>query len=382
MTFQATVYRILIVAANDVIEEQKTIQEVISSWNTKYSAQMKVLLLPDILKTQMLPLTGDHPKELTTKHIIQDFDILIGAFWTRIGAHPGLAESNTMEVLKEFMSAGKSVMIYLSSAPVIPSSIDLINYENLMKFTDDCRKKGLVTRYDSILDFREKLSTRFTPKLTKIHAAPKIKTNKNHEETTEKETIEIISNKFFDLIEIHKSNWTTEKNIQPINLDDGKKILVNLTRDILSFKETLAKTFSKEITAHIDQIVSNLKALQKHRLYLDDKSYADFWKLGDEIFASLYAITGNVGKEAHTQDIDNTMVSLLIELLKIQNKLIEPITPDLIAKETGLSIPEINRYLYDLLKAGFISQLLKAGSQTRYLLSDAGRRLLAERGIK
>ncbi|MGB5197919.1 MAG: hypothetical protein WBN64_12735, partial [Candidatus Deferrimicrobium sp.] len=40
MTFQATVYRILIAAPNDVIAEQKEIQDGITSWNTQYSAKM------------------------------------------------------------------------------------------------------------------------------------------------------------------------------------------------------------------------------------------------------------------------------------------------------------------------------------------------------
>ena len=48
MTFQATVYRILIVSPNDVLAERKIIQEIIASWNRTCFPKMKALLLPAI----------------------------------------------------------------------------------------------------------------------------------------------------------------------------------------------------------------------------------------------------------------------------------------------------------------------------------------------
>jgi len=382
MTFQATVYRVLIAAPNDIIAEQKAIQEIISSWNTKYSAKMKAVFLPVILENNLVKEIGDRPQAILNKQIIKDCDILIGAFWTRIGTDTGLAESITIEEIKEFQKAGKLVMIYLSSAPVVPSSIDLKQYEKLMDFMDDCIKQGLVNRYDSTLDFRKKLSAQIASNILKIHKTPEVETSRDPGETTKKELNNMISNRFCDLIERYNFNWTSEKNIKPINLDDGKKILMDLTREILSFKEKLAKISSQEFIENIDQTISNLGTLQKHRLYFDGKSYTDFWKLGDDIFASLDAIVGEVRKDIHIPKIDNNMENILIELSNIKNSLLEPIPSDVIAKTIGLSIAETNFYLNKLLKAGFISHLLTIGSPTRYLLRDAGREFLVEKGIK
>jgi hypothetical protein len=122
--------------------------------------------------------------------------------------------------------------------------------------------------------------------------------------------------------------------------------------------------------------------LQKHRLYFDDKSYADFWKLGDEIFASLDAIAGEVRNDIHIPKIDTNMENILIELSKNKKPLLEPMPSDVIAKSIGISITETNYYLIKLLKAGFISHLLTIGEPTRYFLRDAGRRYLVEKGIK
>src|SRR3990170_6253606 len=51
MTFQATVYRILIASPSDLIAERKAIPEILSSWNAIYSDRMKVILLPVMWET-------------------------------------------------------------------------------------------------------------------------------------------------------------------------------------------------------------------------------------------------------------------------------------------------------------------------------------------
>ncbi len=299
MTFQATVYRILIVSPNDVIAERKIIQEIISSWNAANFSKMKALLLPVMWETHLVKEMSGRPKVILNLKIAKDCDILIGAFWTRIGTDTGFAESGTIEEIKEFQKAGKPVMIYFSSAPVVPSSIDLNQYEKLTKFMDECLKQGLVERYDSILDFREKLSGQISSMILKIHRKLEDEPSWDPDETTKKESNNTISQKFSDIIEGYNLDWTSEKKIEPVSLDDGRQILKELEREILSQKVPLSKIFSKETIENIDQIISKIKKLQKHRLYFDGKSYNEFWNLGDEIFTSLGVIVGKMRKDIH-----------------------------------------------------------------------------------
>jgi hypothetical protein len=382
MTIQATVYRILIAAPDDVIAEQKAIQEIISSWNTKYSARMKAVLLPVLLETPLVQEMSDRPKTIINKQFIKDCDIFIGVFWTRIGTEPSLAESISIEEIKELQRAGKSVMIYLSSAPVVPGSMDLKQYGKLMKFMDECLQQGLINNYDSILEFRKKFSTQIVSNILKVHKVPEGEIRKDPGKTAQKELNDKDFQRFVSLIERYNMNWTSEKKIKPMNLDVGKKIIVDLTREILSLKETLPKIFRKELMEHIDQAISNFIVLQKHRLYFDEKSFTDFWRSGDEIFASLESIAGEVRNDLQMPKMDKNMENMLIELSKIQKISLEPIPADVIAKTMDLSITETNFYLSKLLKTGFISHLLTIGAPTRYSLRDAGRRFLVEKGIK
>lgn len=307
MTFQATVYRVLIVAPEDVTAERKTVQKIISSWNTKYSARMKAVFLPVLLETQPVQESADRPQATLNQQIIRECDILICVFWTRIGSDTGLPEPITIEVIGELQKAGKSVMIFLSSAPAVPGSVDLKQFGKLMKFMDDCQKQGLVSGYDSILDFRDKLSAQIVSKILKIHKTPEVEAQRDPNEGARKALNDMISNRFCDLVDRYNVQWTSEKKMKPINLDDGRKIVTDLTREISGLKESLAKIFRKEMMERLDQIITNLKALQKHRLYLDRKSYTDFWKSGDEIFASLDSIAGMARKNKNIPKIDHKM---------------------------------------------------------------------------
>jgi hypothetical protein len=299
MTFQATVYRILIVSPNDVIAERKIIQEIIASWNRTYFPNLKALLLPVIWEELFIQEMSGHPKVGLNLQIVKDCDILIGTFWTSIGADTGFAESRTIEEIKEFQKTGKPVMIYFSSTPVVPGSVDLKQYGLLMKFMDDCLKQDLVERYDSIRDFREKLSRQIAHKILELRKMPKDETSRDPNEVAKKKLNDMIYQKFCDLIDGYILKWTREKNSKPTNFDDGKQILKDLKREILSINISLVQIFSKDIIRNIAEIISKMENLQKYRLYLDPKSIRDFWKMGDEIFASLDSVAGKVRKDIH-----------------------------------------------------------------------------------
>ena len=222
MTFQATVYRILIVSPKDVTAERKIIQEIIASWNRTYFPKMKALLLPVMWEELIISEMSGHPKSELNLQIAKDCDILIGAFWTGIGTDTSFAESRTIEEIKEFQKSGKPVMIYFSSTPVVPGSVDLKQYGFLMKFMDDCLKQGLVERYDSILDFQEKLSRQISHKILNIRKMPEDETSRDPNEAAKKKLNDMISQKFYDLIEKYTLDWTREKNSKPTNFDDGK----------------------------------------------------------------------------------------------------------------------------------------------------------------
>lgn len=103
------------------------------------------------------PAMGDRPQGIISKQILKGCDLLIAVFWTKFGTPTGKAESGTAEEIKEHLADGKPALLYFSSEPVVPDSIDPEQYRALKAFEKEKMGQGLIERYDSKTEFREKL---------------------------------------------------------------------------------------------------------------------------------------------------------------------------------------------------------------------------------
>ena len=129
MSYQATTYRTLIASPGDVAAERAAIPEVIHAWNAEHSLDNKVVLLPVGWERDAVPEMGDRPQAIINKQLVESCDVLIGAFWTRIGTHTGVAESGTVErsrslSRRESLCCCISPLHQLSSRAWIRISID------------------------------------------------------------------------------------------------------------------------------------------------------------------------------------------------------------------------------------------------------------------
>lgn len=165
MAFESMVYQIMIASPSDVEEERKTIRETIYEWNTIYSYKTNKVLLPVGWETHSSPEMGPGPQEILNEQILKMSDLLVGVFWTRLGTPTESAASGTVEEIREHVKLGKPAMLYFSSQPVQPESIDLEQYIKLKEFKDECKKKGLYESYDSVDDFQNKFRRQLAMKI-------------------------------------------------------------------------------------------------------------------------------------------------------------------------------------------------------------------------
>lgn len=134
MAFDSRVYRILIASPSDVEEEREIVVRVIQEWNDLYSYSRKVVLLPLRWETHTAPEYGTRPQEVINLAIVDQCDLLVGIFWTRIGSPPGAAESGTIEEIERVGNAEKPVMLYFSRVAIDQERIDLAQNEQLKHF--------------------------------------------------------------------------------------------------------------------------------------------------------------------------------------------------------------------------------------------------------
>lgn len=158
MAYRAVVIPVMIASPGDVTEERDIIRSVIHDWNDVNAASSKVILVPVGWETHSSPELGDRPQELINTRLLKDCDLLIGVFWTRLGTPTGKAQSGTVEEIQEHVAAGKPAMIYFSSKPVAPQSINPQQYSEVQDFKNELLPLGLVEFFDTPQQFREKLS--------------------------------------------------------------------------------------------------------------------------------------------------------------------------------------------------------------------------------
>lgn len=154
MAYRATVIQVLIASPGDVSAERDIIREVIHEWNDINASSAEIVLAAIGWDSHATPEVGDRPQEIINRQIAGDCDLLVGVFWTRLGTPTGKAGSGTVEEIEEHVAAGKPAMIYFSSTPVAPDSIDSEQYKRLQEWKRQFRDKALVRDYSNRDEFR------------------------------------------------------------------------------------------------------------------------------------------------------------------------------------------------------------------------------------
>lgn len=162
MPFNARVVRVLIASPSDTPNERRLLREVMEDWNSQHAEATHVMLLPVIWERDAVPELGDRPQAIVNRQIVDAADVLVGTFWTRLGTPTGEAASGTVEEIEKFVRAGKPVLLYFSSQPVVPDSIDAEQYAALIQFRKEVGKQGLYDVYATEQELWRKFSRAIT----------------------------------------------------------------------------------------------------------------------------------------------------------------------------------------------------------------------------
>lgn len=158
MTYRATVINIMIASPSDVAKERQIVRDVIHEWNAIHSADRKLVLVPIGWDSHSFPEMGDRPQSIINGQLLKDADILVAVFWTKFGTPTGKAGSGTEEEISEHLATGKPALLYFSSQPVAPDSVDPEQYKSLTDYKKRKMAEGLVHAYETPSEFRISLS--------------------------------------------------------------------------------------------------------------------------------------------------------------------------------------------------------------------------------
>jgi nucleoside 2-deoxyribosyltransferase len=158
MPFDAKVIRVVIASPSDTADARQVLKTTIEEWNGLHGESTGIMLLALMWERDATPEMGQRPQEILNRQLIDAADILIGIFWTRLGTPTSEADSGTVEEIDRAYKAGKPVLLYFSSVPVVPQSIDQEQYARLTEFRDNVMKRALVDSFASLDELRWKSS--------------------------------------------------------------------------------------------------------------------------------------------------------------------------------------------------------------------------------
>lgn len=170
MAYDSRVFRILIASPTDVEEEREIAVRVIQTWNDLYSHTRKVTLLPLRWETHTAPEYNTRPQEVINRAIVDECDLLVGLFWTRVGSRTGVAESGTLEEIERVGRDKKPVMLYFSRVSADPESIDTDQITRLRDFKTKTFPNGLIEQYKSHIEFRDKFTRQLEMKVRELQS--------------------------------------------------------------------------------------------------------------------------------------------------------------------------------------------------------------------
>jgi hypothetical protein len=129
MPYSARVFSILIASPGDVEQERKIVAEVIHEWNDLNAREKSLVLLPLRWETHSSPELGMRPQAVINRQVVDQCDMVVGVFWTRLGTPSGEAASGTVEEIERAGFAGKIIMLYFSNAKVDLETLDLEEFK-------------------------------------------------------------------------------------------------------------------------------------------------------------------------------------------------------------------------------------------------------------
>jgi hypothetical protein len=196
MPFKSETFRVLIASPSDLADERRAAASVIYEWNALHAASELVVLLPVKWETHAMPEAAVRPQEAINRQLVDQCDLLIGMFWTKIGTNTGVAESGTVEEIDRIVAAHRPAMLYFSSRPIDPTKIDLKQQRRLRQFKDTTYATALVGTFDSVDAFHQVLLRDLTRQVRELR------------ERSAKERTETLDEAFkiTELIRIHRQH--------------------------------------------------------------------------------------------------------------------------------------------------------------------------------
>ena len=148
MSFKAEVLNVFIASPFDVQSRRDEIESAIFQWNKEHAKDLQTILLPRRWESDVAPgYNAIDAQQVINQNLLNNCDLLIGVFWTKLGTPTTNFPSGTLEEIETFHAQGKDVMVYFVDDDV-PTTTDFNEFQKVQDFKTSFREKHLAFKYE------------------------------------------------------------------------------------------------------------------------------------------------------------------------------------------------------------------------------------------
>lgn len=162
MPKQITEYRCLLISPSDVDEEREALQTVVNNWNAHVGKMLRVRVELVRWETHSSPDLAGIPQEVLNSQIVDDCDLGIAIFWSRVGTPTRQHQSGSLEEIRRLLDQGRRVMGYLKNDPIPKERIDTVQLDRLKEIESDLKGRGILWTFNGTGELREKVQLHLT----------------------------------------------------------------------------------------------------------------------------------------------------------------------------------------------------------------------------
>jgi hypothetical protein len=195
MGFAANVLKVMISSPSDTANEVEAVKGALHGWNGSRAENAQTVLLPRFWKTDAVPqMDANGGQSVINSQLVDDADIVIALFDSRLGQATDSAVSGTAEEIERAAASGKPVHVWFSDEPV-DRNADLKELARLQKFRKELEDKGLLGVYADLNDLAYKVGEAIESDISRLglgtpsvvrkgeHAIPRARVEKRREQS-------------------------------------------------------------------------------------------------------------------------------------------------------------------------------------------------------
>jgi hypothetical protein len=160
MSYSVVAHRMLISCPSDVpVDDLRVVHQAINRWNGVYGRAFGAAVLPISWGTHAAAEFGAPPQDIINKQLVDQSDICLALFASRLGTPTASAESGTAEEIERISDNGGYVAILRSRRTLDPKGIDHEQAIRLDQYLAKIKSNALVLEYASDNELSQEVDT-------------------------------------------------------------------------------------------------------------------------------------------------------------------------------------------------------------------------------